>query len=104
APIPKSGFAANAEAKVVAVSIVAMLEGREPPPPSWLNTCYSLVGPEYGISVANVYRLLDGAIVEVPGSGGVSPVSGGPEFRARDSAATFGWYQAITNDIWGTTW
>ncbi|MCC6735632.1 MAG: FAD-dependent oxidoreductase [Bauldia sp.] len=104
APMPKSGFAANAQGKVVAANIVAMLEGREPPAPAWLNTCYSLVGPEYGISVVGVYRLIDGAIAEVPGSGGVSPASGGPEFRAREAANTFGWYHAITNDIWGTVW
>ena len=77
---------------------------REPPRPAWLNTCYSLVGPDYGISVVGVYRLVDGAIAEVTGSGGVSPVSGGPEFRAREAANTFGWYRAITNDPWGTAW
>jgi len=104
APMPKSGFAANAQAKVVAANIVAMLEGREAPRPAWLNTCYSLVGPDYGISVVGVYRLVDGAITEVPGSGGVSPVSGGPEFRAREAANTFGWYHSITNDTWGTAW
>ncbi len=104
APMPKSGFAANVQAKVVAANIVAMLEGREPPRPAWLNTCYSLVGPDYGISVVGVYRLVDGAIAEVTGSGGVSPVSGGPEFRAREAANTFGWYRAITNDTWGTAW
>jgi sulfide dehydrogenase [flavocytochrome c] flavoprotein subunit len=104
APMPKSGFAANAEAKVVAANIVAMLEGREPPRPAWLNTCYSLVAPDYGISVVGVYRLVDGVIAEVPGSGGVSAASGTREFRAREAANTFGWYHAITNDVWGAVW
>ncbi len=104
APMPKSGFAANAQGKVAAAAIVAALEGREPPAPSWANTCYSLVAPDYGISVVGVYRLVDGAIAEVAGAGGVSPPAGTRAFRAREAEYAFGWYRAITNDIWGTAW
>jgi len=104
APLPKSGFAANAEGKVVAAAIVAALEGREPPTPSWINVCYSLVAPDYGISVAGVYGVADGAIVEVEGAGGVSPQHGGPAFRAHEAEYAVGWYRAITADTWGTAW
>ena len=34
----------------------ALLAGRKPADPSLINTCYSLVAPDYGISVAGVYR------------------------------------------------
>ena len=102
APMPKSGFAANAQAKVVAAVIAARLEGREPATPSWANTCYSLVGPEYGISVAGVYHVVDGAIAEVAGSGGTSPAGADLAFRAREAEFAVGWYRAIANDIWGT--
>ncbi len=54
APMPKSGFAASSQGKVCATAIVASLSGRELPAPSLVNTCYSLVGPDYGISVAAV--------------------------------------------------
>jgi sulfide dehydrogenase [flavocytochrome c] flavoprotein subunit len=84
--MPKSGFAANSQAKVVAAAIVARFEGREPPPPSWINVCYGLIAPDYGVSVANVYRTENGAIAEI-GAGevdGVSPIHGGPRFRAND--------------------
>jgi len=104
APMPKSGFAACTQGKFVAASIIAALEDREPLPPKWANTCYSLVGPDYGISVAGVYELVDGAIVEVPGSGGVSPGDADAAFRAREAEYAHGWYRAITNDIWGTNW
>ena len=70
--LPKSGFAANSEAKICASAIAAMLKGEPVPEESFVNTCYSLVGPTYGISVAGVYRISEKGITEVPGSGGVS--------------------------------
>jgi sulfide dehydrogenase [flavocytochrome c] flavoprotein chain len=101
APLPKSGFAANAQAKVAAAAIVASLAEREAPEPYWANTCYSLIAPGYGISVAGVYHARDGEIVEAPG-GGVSPSGAPAEFRALEAEYAVGWYQAIAQDIWGT--
>lgn len=73
APIPKSAFAANSEAKACAMAVAALLAGREPAAPTWLNTCYSLVAPEHGISVAGVYALDEQqAVAAVKGAGGVS--------------------------------
>ena len=101
APMPKSGFAANTQAKVAAAAITADLTGREVPPASFANTCYSLIGPGYGISVAGVYRAEDGKVVEIEGSGGVSPLEAGPEFRQAEADYGAGWYAAICADIWG---
>lgn len=100
APMPKSGFCANAQAKVVAAAIVASLESRPAPEAYWTNTCYSLVGPEYGISVAGVYRVQDGVIAEV--SGGVSPSAAPDSTRALEAEYAVGWYNAICQDTWGT--
>jgi sulfide dehydrogenase [flavocytochrome c] flavoprotein subunit len=71
------------------------------PDPSYVNTCYSLVGPDYGISVAAVYRLGDNGIAAVAGAGGVSPKDADAEFRVAESRYALGWYQSITSDIWG---
>ncbi len=101
-PMPKSGFCANTQAKVVAAAIVAELEGREPPEPVWANTCYSLVGQDYGISVADVYRLQDGAITVAADAGGVSPAGADADFRAAEARYGAGWYASISRDIWGT--
>ncbi len=100
-PMPKSGFAASSQGKVCATAIVASLAGQDMPEPSYVNTCYSLVGPDYGISVAAVYRLSDGGIAAVQGAGGVSPKDVDPEFRVAESRYAVGWYQSITSDIWG---
>lgn len=99
--LPKSGFAANSEAKVCAAYIVSSLNGVDMPDPSYVNTCYSLVGPDYGISVAMVYKLKDSAIAGVEGAGGVSPEEADAEFRNKEAEYARGWYESITKDAWG---
>jgi sulfide dehydrogenase [flavocytochrome c] flavoprotein subunit len=100
APQPKSGFAANSQAKVAAAALVASLKGEEPQDPIWLNTCYSLLAPDYGITVAGVYRVIDGKLAEVPGSGGVSPKGASPGFRALEAAYAEDWYANLSQDVW----
>lgn len=97
-PLPKSGYAANSEAKVCAASVVGMLNGGALNRPSWVNTCYSLVGPNYGISVAMVYDLKDGKVAKVKGSGGLSPKDGN---RQLEAIYTENWYNNVVSDIWG---
>ncbi|MFT3688797.1 NAD(P)/FAD-dependent oxidoreductase [Paenirhodobacter sp.] len=103
APMPKSGFCANVQAKVAAAAIAVDLAGgsiADPPPAQFLNTCYSLVGQDWGISVAGVYRTEGDAIVEV--AGGVSPLDADAAFRRAEADYGAGWYASITADIWGT--
>ena len=71
------------------------------PDPSYVNTCYSLVGPRYGISVAAVYHMQDEGIAAVKGAGGVSPADASEAFRKDEARYAVGWYQSITSDIWG---
>ncbi|MDO8705746.1 MAG: NAD(P)/FAD-dependent oxidoreductase, partial [Sulfuricaulis sp.] len=99
--LPKSGFAASSEAKMCAAAIVAMFKGETPAENSFVNTCYSLLAPNYGISVAGVYRNTDKGITEVEGAGGVSPKDAPDSFRENEAKYTLGWYQSITADIWG---
>jgi sulfide dehydrogenase [flavocytochrome c] flavoprotein subunit len=101
APLPKSGYAANSEAKVVAAAVVDLVNGREPGTPSWVNTCYSIVAPNDGISVAMVYNLVDGKVAKVEGSGGLTPMDSSPEDRAREVQYAYSWFNNITSDIFG---
>jgi sulfide dehydrogenase [flavocytochrome c] flavoprotein chain len=101
--LPKSGFAAYSQAKLAATAVAAALNGRTPVlPPVLVNTCYSHVGTDYGISVAHVVRPQGNLFVEVQGSGGVSAAND-PEARRRESVYADGWYDAITEAIWGAT-
>ncbi len=99
-PMPKSGFAASSQGKVCAMAIAASLSGQKMPDPSYVNTCYSLVGPRYGISVAAVYRLGEEGIVSVKGAGGTSPADAPDAFRKDEARYALGWYESITSDIW----
>ena len=49
------------------------LGGGSPSTPKLINTCYSMVAPDYGIAVAAVYHPVNGQLVEVEGAGGVQP-------------------------------
>lgn len=100
APMPKSGFAANSHAKAAAAAITAELAGQAPSDSVYVNTCYSLLAPDYGISVANIYRLTAEGIKEVPGSGGVSPKDADAAFRADEAKYALGWYASIVADTW----
>lgn len=99
--MPKSGFAANSQGKVTAAAIVSELGKTPMPEPSYVNTCYSLVSPDYGISVAAVYQVNEKGIYKVEGSGGVSPIDANQEFRNREARYARGWYDSITQDAFG---
>jgi len=100
-PLPKSGYAANSEAKVCAAAVVALLNGDKAPQPSWVNTCYSIIHPGEGISVAMVYAYKDGKIVKVKGSGGLTPSKFDAEMRAREEQYAHSWFNNITADVFG---
>jgi len=100
-PMPKSGFSASTQAKVTAAAIAATLKGGTPGTPKFVNTCYSLVGPDYGISVAKVYDYKDGKIVAIKESGGLSPMGADEDFHQQEALYADGWYRSISQDIWG---
>ena len=72
--MPKSGYSANSEAKICAMNVVALLNGKDTTEMSGINVCYSYVTADQAISVAAVYTVKEGKIVGVPNSGGVSPI------------------------------
>ena len=98
--MPKSGFAANSQGKVCAAAIVSSLRGIAMPEPSYVNTCYSLVSPDYGISVAAVYRYSEDKGIYKTG-GGVSPMDADAAYRLREARYAKGWYDSITMDAFG---
>jgi sulfide dehydrogenase [flavocytochrome c] flavoprotein chain len=99
--MPKSAFAANAQAKVCAQAVLSLLDGVHPEEPRLINTCYSLVAPEYGISVAGVYKPTNGQLADIEGAGGTSPLDAPLEFRAQEARYADAWYQTITRQVFG---
>ena len=101
--MPKSAYSANSQGKVAAAAIVALLKGDEPGIPAYVNTCYSIIGKDYGVSVAAVYRLSeDGStIAGVEGAGGLTP-SDAPDFALkREVEYAHSWYNNIVHDTFG---
>lgn len=99
--IPKSAYAANSQAKVCAMAVAALLNGKQPPTPAYFNTCYSMIAPDHAVTIVGVYRLQDGKIAEVPGSGGITPVDAPDEMLRREMVYAYSWFNNITDDIFG---
>jgi sulfide dehydrogenase [flavocytochrome c] flavoprotein chain len=98
--MPKSAFSANAQAKVCAAAIAKLLAGEKPVEPRLINTCYSVVAPDYGITVAGAYRPKDGVLVDAEG-GGVSPIDAPASTRAAEAKYADGWFNTITTEAFG---
>jgi NADPH-dependent 2,4-dienoyl-CoA reductase/sulfur reductase-like enzyme len=99
--MPKSGFAANAQAKVCALAVTRLLAGGKPDDPRLINTCYSLVAPDYGITVAAVYRPMNGQLVEVMGSAGTSRPDAPKSVREQEAKLGDGWFRTVTSEMFG---
>ena len=99
--MPKSGYAANSQAKVCAAAVAAMLKGQEPGSPSYVNTCYSIAGKDYGFSVAAVYRLAEDGSKITSVSGGLTPGDASAEQLKREVLYAHSWFKNITHDIFG---
>ena len=99
--MPKSAFAANAQGKTCAAAVVALLRGVAPEEPRVINTCYSLVTPEYGISVAGVYKPANGVLTDIEGAGGTSPLDAPDQHRAQEAVYAGQWFQTITAEVFG---
>ena len=99
--MPKSAFSANAQAKVCAQAVIDLLAGRAPQEPKLINTCYSLVAPGYGISVAGVYHPANGVLADIEGAGGTSPLDAPASLREQEALYAADWYRTITQQVFG---
>ncbi|RXJ83286.1 NAD(P)/FAD-dependent oxidoreductase [Arcobacter cloacae] len=102
-PMPKSGFSANSQAKIAALQISRILANQPVVnPPKLANTCYSLVSPTYGISIAAVYEAQEDKITDLKdslGAGGLSPAYADEGIRMQEAEYAVGWYKNQMSDI-----
>jgi sulfide dehydrogenase [flavocytochrome c] flavoprotein subunit len=99
--MPKSAFAANAQAKVCAAAIVALLHGDKPQEPRLINTCYSVAAPDYGFSVAGVYHPVNGVLTDIEGAGGTSPLDATAAQRQQEAEYGDRWFETVTAEVFG---
>ncbi len=95
--MPKSGHMANAQGKVCAAAVIALLNDRAPDPnPVMSNTCYSFVSDREVIHVASVhqYDAAQNTLVPVKGAGGVSSAR-----SEQEGAYAWSWARNIWADM-----
>jgi sulfide dehydrogenase [flavocytochrome c] flavoprotein chain len=99
--MPKSASAAVSEAKLCAAAIVALLRGEKPAAPTLESACYSLIAPNYAISIKGRYHVVDGQFMEIEGAGSTSPPGAGAAQRAAEAQQADDWYRTITHEVFG---
>ena len=97
--MPKSAFAANAQAKLCALQITRLLQGKPVLTSKLANVCYSLVTPDYGISVAGIYAHQDERWLEVAGAGGTSPLQAPAAVRQLEAEHARHWFATISHEV-----
>ncbi|WP_421703641.1 FCSD flavin-binding domain-containing protein [Aliiroseovarius sp.] len=97
--MPKSGFAANSQAKVAAMAVRSALTGSKLFPAKFTNTCWSLIDEGDGVKVGASYEATDEKIAKVDGF--ISQVGEDAELRQATFEESVGWYQGITSDMFG---
>lgn len=96
-PMPKSASAARNQARQCARSIVAALDGREPPEAELDSVCYSMLARDQALSIHARFRLADGVIHESPPADVAKPLDT-PSAEAANAQA---WYKSIVAESFG---
>ena len=97
--MPRSAFAAGAQARACATALGNALSGRESPLPALENACYFLLGDDDGLVSGGRYRVLDGRIAGIEGYSS----SAGEDAAVRGDTARAGvrWFTDITAEMFG---
>jgi sulfide dehydrogenase [flavocytochrome c] flavoprotein chain len=101
APMPKSAFSANSQAKVVAADILAELSKKDKFPARYRNTCWSLIAPDDCVKVGANYAPKEGKL-DATGPF-VSQKGEDAAVRKQNFAESVGWYDGIITDMFAKT-
>ncbi|MDR5651076.1 NAD(P)/FAD-dependent oxidoreductase [Ruixingdingia sedimenti] len=97
--MPKSGFSANSQAKVAAMTIRGELLGSKVFPAKYSNTCWSLIAPDDGVKVGASYEPNAEKIASVESF--ISQTGEDGALRKATYEESLGWYAGITADMFG---
>lgn len=95
--MPKSGFAANSQAKVCAMAVRGALTDSRVFPAKFTNTCWSLIAEDDGVKVGATYEATDEKIAKVDGF--ISQTGEDAATRKATYEESVGWYSGITTDM-----
>jgi NADPH-dependent 2,4-dienoyl-CoA reductase/sulfur reductase-like enzyme len=97
--MPKSGFSANSQAKVAAMTIRGDLTGSSVFPAKYSNTCWSLIATEDGVKVGATYEPTEEKIASTGSF--ISQTGEDAAVRKQTYEESLGWYAGITSDMFG---
>ena len=101
APMPKSAFSANAQAKVCAIALARLFRGMAPQSTVLANTCYSYLEPHSAISISGAYQTQEDQFVSITAAAGASPLIAPAGLRAQEADHAADWFRAITQETFG---
>lgn len=95
--MPKSAFAANAQARLAAAALAAEWLDREPPPADLFNTCYSRLSEDEAVMVGGPFDIVEGRIKALPGF--ISKVGESPGQRLRQRDEAVAWIETFSQSV-----
>ncbi|CAA6809339.1 MAG: Sulfide dehydrogenase [flavocytochrome C] flavoprotein chain precursor (EC, partial [uncultured Sulfurovum sp.] len=102
--LPKSGYAANSEAKACAMAIVSKIKGINPIPETIMtNGCYSFVGKDYAISILQKFKIKEdkSGYALVSQGRNSSPLEADARWRKKEVEQGHAWYANFRKDCFG---
>ena len=81
--MPKSGFAANNQAKACGRAILADIAGKAPSPSKLINVCYSTVAPDYAFEIVDDFTVTADTIALTFQNDRTTPLKASDERRAK---------------------
>ncbi len=98
APMPKSGNAANSQAKMCAYNVVQLMNGKEPMSPTTVNVCYSYIAPDQAITISSVYKIgEDGKLTDNKTTKTTANLD--PYITSLEAKYGVGWMTAILDEM-----
>lgn len=101
APMPKSAFSANLQAKRCATQVARALSGLSPEATVLTNTCYSYLSDDAAVSITGVYTNEGGKLHSVEGAGGLSPLGADTVIQGNEAQQAAAWFRTITQQTFG---
>ena len=99
--MPKSGFSANSQAKMLSMNLVNKILNKDYVDPVFLNTCYSFSSGDRAFSITSWYRLNSEKNRIISLGSKESDVDASDLDRFRESKEAYDWYENITGMMYG---
>jgi NADPH-dependent 2,4-dienoyl-CoA reductase/sulfur reductase-like enzyme len=99
--MPKSGFAANNQAKACGRAILAAIAGKAPSPSKLINVCYSTVAPDYAFEIVDDFTVTADNIALTFQNDRTTALKASDERHAEEADFAKSWYANITAEMFG---